>query len=105
MKRRDVVVFGFVAAGSVAAQKAACPSYFAAGLKERWKLSEAYDVAAVGFDRLKSDADAEQMVQFFGERIAKRDLCYRLLDHAAHHRSQALVYLRLKGIVPHDYAG
>jgi hypothetical protein len=40
MKRRDVVVFGFAVAGSAAAQKAGCPSYFAAGLKERWKLSK-----------------------------------------------------------------
>jgi hypothetical protein len=55
-------------------------------------LKDSYAAAAVGFDRLKSDADAEQMVQFFDERIAKRDLCYRLLDHATHHRSQALVY-------------
>ena len=174
MKRRHVVVLGFAAAGSAAAQKAACPNYFAAGLKERWKLSkdysqamlakmpdqylgfrpvpevwtfsqqlthladanilmsaplrgekpvyvgnprqlgraelekhlkDSYDVTGTGFDRLKSDADAEQIVQFLDERIAKRDLCYRLLDHATHHRSQALAYLRLKGIVPPEYAG
>jgi uncharacterized damage-inducible protein DinB len=174
MKRRDVVAFGLAAAGSAVAQRAACPSYFAAGLKKRWKLSkdyslamlakmpdqylsfrpvpevwtfsqqlthladanilmsaplrgekpdyvgdprqlgraelekhlkDSYDLAAIGFDRLKSDAEAEEIVQFFDERIAKRDLCYRLLDHATHHRSQALVYLRLKGIVPPEYAG
>jgi hypothetical protein len=45
MKRRDVVVFGFAAAGSAAAQKAACLSYFARGLKERWKLSKDYSLA------------------------------------------------------------
>jgi uncharacterized damage-inducible protein DinB len=60
---------------------------------------------ASALDGLKSDADAEEMVQFFDDRIAKRDLCYRLLDHATHHRSQALVYLRLKGIVPPEYEG
>jgi hypothetical protein len=45
MKRRDVVAFGFAAAGSAAAQQAVCPSYFAAGLKERWKLSKDYSLA------------------------------------------------------------
>ena len=68
-------------------------------------LKDSYDLAAVGFERLKSDADAEELVQFFDDRMTKRDLCYRLLDHATHHRSQALVYLRLKGIVPPEYAG
>ena len=63
------------------------------------------DLVMASFDRLKSDADAEQIVQFFDEPIPKRELCYRLLDHAAHHRSQALVYLRLKGIVPPEYPG
>jgi uncharacterized damage-inducible protein DinB len=173
VKRREALVLGLRAAGSATAQKV-CPSYFAAGLKERWKLSkhyslallakmpdqylsfrpvpevwtfsqqlthladanilmsaplrgekpvyvgdprqlgradlekhlkDSYDLVAATFDRLKSDADAEQVVQFFDEPTAKRDLCYRLLDHATHHRSQALVYLRLKGIVPPEYAG
>jgi hypothetical protein len=45
MKRRDAVVFGFAAAGSATAQKNTCPSYFAAGLKERWKLSKDYSLA------------------------------------------------------------
>ncbi len=168
------MMIGLAMAGSAAAQKSACPSYFAAGLKARWKsskdsslamlakmpdehlafrptpdvwtfsqelthladgnlliaaplrgdklvyvgdprqldrvalekhLRDSYDYVSVAFDRLKSDADAEAMVQFFDDRISMRDLCYRLLDHATHHRSQALVYLRLKGIVPPPYAG
>ena len=174
MRRRDAVIVGVALAGSAAAQKTACPSYFAKGLKRRWQFSkdytlamlakmpdehlnfrptpevwtfsqqlthigdgnlliaaplagdklnyvgdprqlgraalekhlkDSYDYAARAFDRLASDAAAEETVQFFDERIAKRDLCYRLLDHAAHHRAQALVYLRLKGIVPPPYAG
>jgi uncharacterized damage-inducible protein DinB len=68
-------------------------------------LRDSYDLVTASFDRLKSDAEAEEMVQFFDDRISKRDLCYRLLDHATHHRSQALVYLRLKGIVPPEYLG
>jgi len=174
MRRRDAVIAGIAMAGSATAQKTGCPSYFAPGLKSRWKsskdyslamlakmpdqylgfrptpevwtfsqqlthladgnlliaapihgdkpvyggdprqldrpalekhLKDSYDYVAVAFDRLKSDADAEQVVDFLGDRITKRDLCYRLLDHAAHHRGQALVYLRLKGIVPPPYEG
>ncbi|HYL73220.1 MAG TPA: DinB family protein [Bryobacteraceae bacterium] len=174
MRRRDAVFMGLAMAGSAAAQKTGCASYFAAGLKVRWKASkdytlamlakmpdehlsfrptpevwtfsqqlthladanllmsaplrgdkavyvgdprqlgraelekhirDSYDYVTVAFDRLKSDADGETMVKFFDEPIPKRELCYRLLDHAAHHRAQALVYLRLKGIVPPPYAG
>lgn len=174
MKRRDVIVVGFAMTGSAVAQKIACPSYFATGLKNRWKSSKhyslamlakmpdehlnfrpvpevwtfsqqlthladanvlisaplrgekpvfasdplqldraalqkhlvsSYDLVETGFDQLKSDADGEDVVQFFDDRITKRELCYRLLDHATHHRSQALVYLRLKGIVPPEYEG
>jgi uncharacterized damage-inducible protein DinB len=68
-------------------------------------LRDSYDIVTVAFDRLKSDADGETMVKFFDGQLPKRELCYRLLDHATHHRSQALVYLRLKGIVPPPYAG
>jgi uncharacterized damage-inducible protein DinB len=174
MKRRDVVAMGLALAAPAAAQKGGCPSYFAAGLKKRWKdskeyslamlakmpdehlgfrptpdvwtfsqqlthladanvlmsaplrgekpvyvgdprelgraalekhLRDSYDLVTVAFDRLKSDADGETIVQFFEGPMPKRELCYRLLDHAAHHRAQALVYLRLKGIVPPAYAG
>lgn len=174
MKRREVVAMGLAMAGSTAAQKIACPSYFAAGLKSRWKLSKhytlamlakmpdehlsfrptpqewtfsqqlthladgnilisaplrgekpvytgdprqldraalekhlnsSYDLVARAFDQIRSDADCEEMVDFLGDMTAKRDLCYRLLDHATHHRAQAVVYLRLNGIVPPPYEG
>ncbi len=174
MRRREAIIAGLALAGTAAGQKGSCPSYFAAGLKNRWKssrhyslamlakmpdqhlsfrpvpevwtfsqqlthladgnvlisaplrgekpvyvgdpkqldraalekhLASSYDLAETAFDRLKSDADAEESVEFFGERTAKRELFYRLLDHATHHRSQALVYLRLKGIVPPEYEG
>jgi len=59
----------------------------------------------VAFERIHSDADGETMVEFMREKLPKRELCYRLLDHATHHRSQALVYLRLKGIAAPPYAG
>jgi len=174
MLRRDALIFALAMTSSAAAQKTGCASYFAAGLKVRWKMSkdytlamlakmpdehlsfrptpdvwtfsqqlthladgnllmsaplrgdkavyvgdprqlgraelekhikDSYDYVTVAFDRLKSDADGETMVKFFDQQLPKRELCYRLLDHATHHRAQALVYLRLKGIVPPPYAG
>jgi uncharacterized damage-inducible protein DinB len=68
-------------------------------------LKDSFDYVAVAFDRLPSDSAAEQKVKFFDDRLSKRELCYRLLDHAAHHGAQALVYMRLKGIVPPPYSG
>ena len=68
-------------------------------------LKNSFDYVAGAFERLTSDAAAEEKVAFFDDRLSKRELCYRLLDHAAHHGAQALVYMRLKGIVPSAYAG
>jgi len=68
-------------------------------------LKNSFDYVAAAFDRLPSDAAAEEKVTFFDDQLSKRELCYRLLDHAAHHGAQALVYMRLKGIVPPPYLG
>jgi uncharacterized damage-inducible protein DinB len=69
-------------------------------------LEHSYDYVTQAFQHLPNDAAGEQRVDFLGgEPMLKRDLCYRLLDHVAHHRGQAIVYLRLKGITPPDYPG
>ena len=68
-------------------------------------LKNSFDYVASAFERLPSDAAAEEKMKFFDDQLSKRELCYRLLDHAAHHGAQALVYMRLKGIVPSAYAG
>jgi uncharacterized damage-inducible protein DinB len=68
-------------------------------------LKNSFDYVVAAFDRLPSDAAAEEKVKFFDDQLSKRDLCYRLLDHATHHGAQALVYMRLKGIVPPPYSG
>ena len=52
-----------------------------------------------------TDAAAGESVTFFGQKILRRELCFRMLDHVAHHRGQMVIYLRLKGIVPPEYAG
>jgi len=69
-------------------------------------LEHSYDYVTEAFQRLPNDAAGEQPVEFLGGgKMLKRDLCYRLLDHVAHHRGQAVVYLRLKGITPPEYPG
>lgn len=67
-------------------------------------LSESFDYAAEVIGSL-SDAAAGETVPFFFQKILRRELCFRLLDHVAHHRGQLVIYLRLKGIAPPDYAG
>src|ERR1700736_4655506 len=69
-------------------------------------LEHSYDYVTEAFRRIPNDAAGEQPIEFLGgEKMLKRDLCYRLLDHVAHHRGQAVVYLRLKGITPPEYPG
>ncbi|MEM9260816.1 MAG: DinB family protein, partial [Bacteroidota bacterium] len=54
---------------------------------------------------LKTD-DLNQMVpNFFAGPKSKRVIVYLLQDHATHHRSQLLVYLRLLGHQPPRYRG
>ena len=69
-------------------------------------LEHSFGYVAEAFQRLPNDGAVEQRVDFLGgEKMLKRDLCYRLLDHVTHHRGQAIVYLRLKGIMPPEYPG
>lgn len=67
-------------------------------------VASSFDYGTATLDTL-SDAAAGESVTFFGQKILKRELCFRMLDHVAHHRGQLVIYLRLKGITPPDYAG
>lgn len=67
-------------------------------------VASSFDYGSATFNAL-SDAAASESVTFFGQKILKRELCFRMLDHVAHHRGQMVIYLRLKGIVPPEYAG
>ena len=42
---------------------------------------------------------------FVGESLTGKQLCYALENHIIHHRGQAIVYLRLKGVTPESYFG
>lgn len=44
-------------------------------------------------------------VRFGGEKVNKERIFYLMRDHTTHHRAQAIVYLRMKGIVPPKYVG
>ncbi len=67
-------------------------------------LTASFDYAAEVIGSI-SDAAAGETIPFFFQKILRRELCFRLLDHVAHHRGQLVIYLRLKGITPPDYAG
>jgi len=67
-------------------------------------VASSFDYGTVTLSAL-TDAAAGESVTFFGQKILKRELCFRMLDHVAHHRGQLVIYLRLKGIAPPDYAG
>lgn len=54
------------------------------------------------------EASAEKLLEeekFAGDTIAKWQLMMALENHIIHHRGQAIVYLRLKGVTPVGYVG
>ena len=42
---------------------------------------------------------------FTGERLTRRRIGLLLFDHVTHHRAQAIVYLRLRGVAAPGYVG
>lgn len=61
-------------------------------------LTAAYDYCIDGLKEM-TDADLQKTVQ----RGTKFELFWGGFTHAAHHRGQAEVYLRLKGVTPPSY--
>jgi len=54
------------------------------------------------------EASVEKLLEeekFAGDTIAKWQLMMALENHIIHHRGQAIVYLRLKGVTPVGYVG
>ena len=71
----------------------------------RQVLAEAFDNGAAALGQL-SYGDLEDEVDWFtGERLTKRRLGLLLFDHVTHHRAQAIVYLRLRGVAAPKYVG
>ncbi len=71
----------------------------------RQNLEAAFDLGATALAGL-SYGDIQESVDWFaGERLTRRRVGLLLFDHVTHHRAQAIVYLRLKGIAAPGYVG
>ncbi|GHB53905.1 DinB family protein [Persicitalea jodogahamensis] len=67
-------------------------------------VSESLDYAS---ETLKN-FDPEKLnetVRFFSGPMTKRQIINLMNDHLTHHRAQAIVYLRLNGVLPPKYVG
>jgi len=66
-------------------------------------LRESYDVGAANI-RALTDADLNSKIVDTGQgKMTALEAIILTLNHAEHHRGQAIVYLRVKGIKPTDY--
>ncbi|MPR34049.1 DinB family protein [Salmonirosea aquatica] len=62
-------------------------------------VNESYDFMLASLDGL-SDADMDASVKLFG-RDMTRGLAYaKAFEHQTHHRGQATIYIRMKGVKP-----
>ena len=52
-----------------------------------------------------SYAELDDEVEWFAGPISKRRISLLIFDHVTHHRAQAIMYLRMKGIEPPRYVG
>lgn len=67
-------------------------------------LEESLDYASATL----KDFDPKQLnetVKFFSGPMTKRQIINLMNDHLTHHRAQAIVYLRLNGVLPPKYMG
>lgn len=65
-------------------------------------LSTAYDYCISGLEKM-NDAELLKPLTQNGRKTTPFELFWGGFTHSAHHRGQAEVYLRLKGIVPPSY--
>jgi uncharacterized damage-inducible protein DinB len=65
-------------------------------------LGGSFDYCTKVFDSL-TDAQLDQMHGDGDRRFSTRDVMLGVMIHMAHHRGQAEVYLRLKGVTPPKY--
>lgn len=65
-------------------------------------LTTAYDYCIDGLKEL-TDADLPKMMKRGNGEMSKFELFWGGFTHSAHHRGQAEVYLRLKGVTPPSY--
>ena len=62
-------------------------------------VMESYDFAIDAVKGLTS-AQLDEVVQLFNMKMPRHMLLAKGIEHAAHHRGQTTIYLRLKGITP-----
>jgi uncharacterized damage-inducible protein DinB len=67
-------------------------------------LETSFEYVLAALEPLR-DSEVDDLPDFMGTSVPRWELVYRILDHVAHHRGQAVVYLRLKGIQPPPYPG
>ena len=67
-------------------------------------LEKTFDFAQENVNKLTENNFGEQ-VDFFVKPMNKLQILNLLQDHQTHHRAQAIVYLRLKGIKPPAFRG
>lgn len=65
-------------------------------------LGDSFDFCIKTLEGMK-DEDLDKMVGPAGRQSSARELVWAAFTHVAHHRGQAEVYLRLKGITPPAY--
>ncbi|MBV8071470.1 MAG: DinB family protein [Acidobacteriaceae bacterium] len=65
-------------------------------------LTTSYDYCISGLEKM-TDADLLKPISKNGHTITAFELFWGAYSHAAHHRGQAEVYLRLKGVTPPAY--
>lgn len=65
-------------------------------------ITAAFDYCISGIQKM-TDADLEKTTTRGSATVSKFELLWGGFTHTAHHRGQAEVYLRLKGVTPPDY--
>ena len=66
------------------------------------QLTASFDYCSEAFSKL-TDANLDELHGSGEHKVASRDVMLGVIVHMAHHRGQAEVYLRLKGIKPPQY--
>ncbi len=67
-------------------------------------INRSYDYAIAALNEFRPNELTTQ-VKFFAGPLNKLQIINLISDHQTHHRSQLMVYLRLKGIKPPPYVG
>ncbi len=67
-------------------------------------ITESFDYVTETLESFDPDRLDEE-IEFFAGPMTRRQGLYLMADHLAHHRGQAVVYLRLSGIDPPRYKG